>query len=343
MIKYAFTVLLLISIFFVPDVSLASISYGSGQGWASYSKNGIGYGFIQDSLLYRYYGGQVFQANDDFISSGINIEGCWNVASTTPGDSSIAISIFENDTYNASQSIDLASWSYIGTWRNYTEFCELGDVVETTLSGSYYFEDRTYQFTGGKWYAFVIDDPAIHEDFKYTRTSPDINAISICGDGNDGFCGGTVITNSTSTYGLWLSFDGLASAESIYGACVIATFPYFDIQQCLSNWATWAFIPDQSSINQISNISFASTSPFSYLYQLNGYLVTLRDGSATQTPKIIINTPVTNVTIFSVASSTEILGSGASYIKQFLTWGIWFMALFVAIFEIYYFIRRSEN
>jgi len=333
-------IIALLAIF--PLVSFASISFQSGEGWPTYTKNGIGYGFTQDNIVYRYYGGQVFKANDDFISSGIKIEACWNVASTTPGDSSQGIAIYESDTYTPSETIELATWTYVGEWRNYLSFCENGDITETILSGSYYFEDRSYTFTRGKYYALVISSADMHEDIKYTRTSPDTNAVSICGDSLDLFCGGFALTNSTSTYGLWVSFDGQASAPNIYGACIIDTFPYFDIQNCLSNSFTFLFIPDDQIIDDFSNITFASSTPFSYLYQMNGYLTTIRDATSTSTPKIVIYAPNTTVTIFSVASTSSLFGSGANTIKQFLTWIIWLVAMFVAIFEIYYFIRKSE-
>jgi hypothetical protein len=316
--------------------------YQTGEGWPTYTKNGVGYGFVQDSSVYRYYGGQVFRANEDFKASGVKIEACYNVASTTIGDTSQGLEIYESDTYTPSQAIELSTWTYIGQWRDYLPFCEDADIQERTLSGAYFFEDRTYTFKKGKYYALVISSRGIHENIKYTRTSPNSNAVSVCGDGLDLFCGGFVLTHSTSTYGLWLSFDGLANAESIYGACIISEFPYFDIQKCITNAFAFLFVPDDDIVQSFSNISFASSSPFSYLYQVSGYLKTIRDATATNTPKIVINAPHNSFTIFSIASTSPMFGSGANTIKQFLTWIIWIVAMFVAVYEIYYFIRKTE-
>jgi len=252
----------------LPFTAAASISFNPGEGWPTLTKNGVGYGFTQDSSIYRYYGGQVFRAEDNFSSAGAIVEACSTVASTTSPVPEITVDVYVSDTYTPSETLEFATWEYLNTWGNYLSFCENSDIVETTVSGAVYFDDRTIQFEEGRYYALVIGNAVAHEDTKYSRTSPDTNAVSICGDGMDLLCGGYALTNSTSTYGVWLSFDGLAAAESIYGACRIPSLPYFDIQQCLVNAAVFLFVPSDETLDEWQALTLASTTPFGYLYAI---------------------------------------------------------------------------
>lgn len=104
---------------------------------------------------------------------------------------------------------------------------------------------------------------------------------------------------------------------------------------------TWAFFPSGRTLEEFSSITLASSSPFSYLYQMNGYLDTLKNGSATSS-KIIVPFMGTDITIFDTANICIMIPS-CTTIKDVLGWLIWVLVLFVAYREVQLIFHTSNN
>lgn len=117
----------------------------------------------------------------------------------------------------------------------------------------------------------------------------------------------------------------------------------FNITDNLKCAAIFLFYPSPSVVGNFSNLTFASSSPFSYLYELNDYLVILRNGTGTTTI-LTIEAFGTSTEVFNNTKIDQYLPPGtANSIKTWLTYIIWFLGLFVAISDILAFFHVGKG
>jgi hypothetical protein len=295
--------LIIILALIIPQITYAGLYYEAGQGWPTYTKNGIGHGGIQDEVLWSYYGGQVFTAQDNFTAWGVKMEYCHD-ATTTNMLQPLAVEVFESENWTATSTLDENDWTYLTFWEApESPLCQDDGVKEEILSGYPWFEIREVQFVKGRKYFIKIYDGVDHANTKYTRTSPNSNAVSICVI--DIFCGGYHKVHSTGVYGLWMSFEGTSQLDMIYGACITSEFPYFNIQQCIVNAAKYLFIPKYESVAQFATLDDLVLSQYPFNILASSTLDSLATSTASTTLTYNIQ-GYGNFQLLNLASTSQI-------------------------------------
>jgi len=113
----------------------------------------------------------------------------------------------------------------------------------------------------------------------------------------------------------------------------------FDIGCYISTSIAFLFSPSEFLVSEFENITFASSSPFSYLYDLSGYVDTLRNSTGTP---ILLEVAAFGAT--TTILDTAAIGNfqGVSTAKNIFGWVIWIVALFVAYAEVYKFFFKDQ-
>lgn len=106
-----------------------------------------------------------------------------------------------------------------------------------------------------------------------------------------------------------------------------------DISACITNAFSWAFVAPESSYQEVFSLTLASSTPFSYLYDLGGYFLTLRNGTASST---VINVPFMGHTLklFDSGNIASVLPNSnwvnfVAYLKTILGYFIYFAVLWI--------------
>jgi len=125
----------------------------------------------------------------------------------------------------------------------------------------------------------------------------------------------------------------LASQPPVSPECEFFT----DFGGCIAQSFAFLFIPTPEIANSLFDITLASSTPFNYLYELNGYFITLRDGTATST---IISTPFMGSTIvlFNSANIAAVVGTSWAnlfvIVRTLISYMIWFAVLLITWKEV---------
>jgi len=144
----------------------------------------------------------------------------------------------------------------------------------------------------------------------------------------------------TSMQGFALGVPPVSTYSASSTGVVCGTF---DIGCYLSTAFAFLFIPSVSPAEQFAEApSLASTTPFSYLYQLNGYVTTLRNGTASNTA-LVIPFNGEDLTVFNTADIESYLGGDTSVVRDTVGYLIWFLALFVAYREVYSIFQKKQD
>lgn len=234
----------------------------------------------------------------------------------------------------------------------FTPIASSSVTVQTSFSTTTFTLDRSLQLAQGGAYMFeIVPDPALGTSTNriFVSASPKVGSdpttLYIAPYGTT--------TGLTTTYGSYAGGSNYMSAPLILISSnnVAPNLPLDDIvnKTCeslldifcqLSKAIAWAFYPSQSVISIVSNISFASSSPFSYFYDLSDYAQTLKNGSSSD-PSLSVNIGAlsTSFSLSQIASSTGHANEVRSYIGYF----VWFIALFGAIAQIKYIWNNNNN
>lgn len=117
----------------------------------------------------------------------------------------------------------------------------------------------------------------------------------------------------------------------------------FDIGCYIGTAFSFLFIPSISPSEQFAQApSIGSSTPFSYLYQMSGYVTTLRNGTASNT-SLIIPFNGQDLTVFNTADIESYLGGDTSVVRDTFGYMIWLLALFVAYREIYSIFHKKQD
>jgi len=132
-----------------------------------------------------------------------------------------------------------------------------------------------------------------------------------------GGVGGSWGSHCVSNFGMpWLEI-GTDDAGSFFDASSVtnpATFracSFSEISGCIANAFNWTFIPSTAVLDQFHSLTLASSSPFSYIYDVRTATI---EFSQSGTTSIKFELPIfgRQVTIFDTASTTVYLGMGDS-------------------------------
>lgn len=213
--------------------------------------------------------------------------------------------------------------------------------VKCTFSGSY---DSTKQysfiFTGYSNLVFgsTATTSVLIQDFSGVLVS---QALPV-------FCNSQHLSgshdNCDNIKTLNLTFDSVGSSTPFFGknatstVGVPATCNITDISGCIVNALSWAFIPSPTVLNQFSTLTLASSTPFSYLYEMRGYFITLETGSATST-RLTLPFMSGTLVLWDSNNMESVIGSSffklLQIIKQLISYLIWFSVLFIVWREVY--------
>jgi len=148
-----------------------------------------------------------------------------------------------------------------------------------------------------------------------------------------GFYPYIIVSTATSSN---ISFD----ASSVSAVGVRAYCGIVDISGCITNAFAWAFVPDEANIQKFRSLSFASSSPFGYVYEIQSIWVTDSSTTSAQTSVQADITPFVGtfigsssvkVNIVSAAEVHNTLGDTLWYFLQLLMkvvmwWGfMWYI------------------
>lgn len=113
----------------------------------------------------------------------------------------------------------------------------------------------------------------------------------------------------SKTYGMNISAESFYPAQTTYNASnTPISCETFDIGCYIATSMGVLFVPDQSIVAEFSALTLASSSPFSYVYDV-GTIATELNQAGTTTLKFEIPVFGRNVTLFSTGSTTEYIGA----------------------------------
>jgi hypothetical protein len=208
-----------------------------------------------------------------------------------------------------------------------------------------------FELVAGEYYAFRINGGLDFINYYDSNEwiwgtteapNPPARAIEFCSLSANFLCGNTYF-NVAESRTVFPSFD--LDAHEVAPEtppCITDTLPYFDPIQCIVNAFSFLFVPDDVVLDEISSITLASSTPFSYLYQLKTYAQTIASGTPTSTV-LVVPFMGTDIEVFDTTKIDQYVES-SSTIRTWLTWIIWFVVLFVTYAEVQSVLhKRQEN
>lgn len=246
----------------------------------------------------------------------------------------------------------LLTMSATSTTGSFSFFFKECTVVQTNMSGIdgciTKFSFSTTSVTFGLTYTFSSTTPFFIptiNKFYYLvlqrRISPD-NDLDIWGTYSTTsyptFCSDSLL-NLTNCAGFTpyfilssdVSFE-IFDTTQISNRGINANCSITDISGCIINALSWAFVPSQEVLTTFSQLTLASTTPFNYLYELQDYFVTLKNGVGTST---VLELPFMNGTLkfFDSQNISTVVGTDFAtfftYVKTLLSYFIWFSLIFI--------------
>jgi hypothetical protein len=160
------------------------------------------------------------------------------------------------------------------------------------------------------------------------------------------FCSGGTCQNASfgTTFhidSLTLKGEGLGIAPSSYSTSSSpVSCSTFDIGCYISTSFSFLLVPSSYTVDNLANITFSSSTPFNYLYDLSSYIDYLKNSSGTPL-KIEMNVFGATTTILDTSTIDQF--EGVDTAKNMLTWIIWILVLFVSYAEIYTFFFKKDT
>jgi len=298
----------------------ASASQSTGTEFPHFTLDGTGFATESNALIYARFGGTAFTPETDFKALGVDLQLC-TTASTT--------ALTYLDVYQVGTGGQYASDVFIDTWAGNVSPCSMtgGDPVETRFDTLWNFDGEAYLFQAGTEYMLVFTEsqyenyPEAWIDFKLGTTNAPARNISVCT--TPAFCAGFYLIENS--YSMYLTFGNTGVPPVADLPCVINELPYIDVQQCIVNALVFTFVPNQATVDQFGDLTLASSTPFSYLYEMQGIAQAMTNVSATTTG---ISAPIMGENFTFLSSSMIASIPFVNVIKLLITAMLWLTGVY---------------